>query len=138
VILQPPLGSGAARRGDSSPSSCTEPEGLGNSDGRAASLGTRWSSVDDSVDTSSRGKAIADLTDALRKLLAEGDGEGAPVVIRALDELACLVAPIEPAREARVAELQVVRRRPREGAWVGDGSFEEPFDAFREHASMQP
>jgi hypothetical protein len=72
--------------------------------------------VDDSVDTSTHGKAIADLTEALRRLLAEGDGEGARVVIRALEEFARLFTPTETARAPGVTELQVVRKRYRERA----------------------
>ena len=112
----PDLGSGAARRGGSSPSSCTRAETQRNRIRHEALEGKPCGAVDDSVDTSSRGKAIADLTEALRTLLAEGDGEGARVVIRALEELARLVTPTETARAPGVTELQVVRKRDRERA----------------------
>jgi hypothetical protein len=69
--------------------------------------------VDDSVDTSTRERLVEALTDAVRDLLAEGDGEGARVALRALEELARLVAA-DDQTGSRVADLEAARARRRE------------------------
>ncbi len=71
----PPLGSGAERRGGSSPLSCTEAIRLGNPGAVTDADPAEGTDGDDSGDDPARGRLVTALTDALRRMLLEG-GEG--------------------------------------------------------------
>ena len=60
--------------------------------------------MDDCVDDSTRGRLVAALTDGLRRMPAEGDGEGATVVLRALEDVAGLVQKWHATGAERVKE----------------------------------
>ncbi len=68
-------------------------------------------SFDASGEVSGRERLIDALTDALRVMLLEGDGEGARVAIRALDELAGL-ASTRPAEVSDLVGERARRRKP--------------------------
>jgi hypothetical protein len=74
------------------------------------------------VDDSTRGQLVVALTDALRRMVAEGDESGAKVVLRALEETIGLAMGNAAHRadaasdgsSASVADLDLARRkRPR-------------------------
>ena len=96
-----------------SPLSCTDSRSLKNAPSVLAGASAAEADFDDSFDVSEevsgRERLIAALTDALRVMLLEGDGEGARVAIRALDELAGLAS----ARPAEVSDLVGERARRR-------------------------
>ena len=79
--------------------------------GRDAADSTIGADFDDSFDVSSeasgRERLIEALTDALRVMLIEGDGEGARVALRALEEIAALAS----ARPAGVSDIGDERAR---------------------------
>ena len=120
---QPDLGSGAARRGGSSPSSCTEWESNEIPEEDAAAAREGAADADTCADTSTRARLVAALTEALQRLIAEGDGEGAQVVLRTLHEAAQLACrPTSGAREqeatsgATVTRLESTHKRRRGGS----------------------
>ena len=98
----------------SSPLSCTDAESLENASADQAGASATEAAVDDSVDVSDdvsgRERLIEALTEALRVMLLEGDGEGARVAIRALDELAGL-ASARPAEVSDIGDERARRRR---------------------------
>jgi len=98
-----------------SPLSCTDSESLENAPSDLAGASATAAGVDDSLDVSAevsgRERLIAALTDALRVMLLEGDGEGARVAIRALDELAGL-ASARPAEVSDLGDERARRRKP--------------------------
>jgi len=83
-------------------------EKLGGPEAGGSTLGGNF---DDSFDVSrealGRERLIEALTDALRVMLIEGDGDGARVALRALEELARLAS----ARPAGVSDLAGERER---------------------------
>ena len=97
------LGSGGATREGSSPFSCTKTESQENSESSTKSATGVGAVIDDCIDDSTRGRLVAALTDGLRRMLAEGDGEGARVVLRALEDVTGLVHDRRAARHRRGA-----------------------------------
>jgi hypothetical protein len=74
--------------------------------------------VDDSVDESPRERLVASLAEAVRAMLVSGDGEGAKIALRALEE----IARATPATKvnAKVADLALIRARASKPEGRGD------------------
>jgi hypothetical protein len=74
--------------------------------------------VDDCVDESPRDRLVTALTEAVRTMLASGDGEGAKVALRALEEIAR--ATPSSKGSGKIADLALVRGRPSKPDGRGD------------------
>ena len=85
-------------------------EKLGGRDAADSTIGGDFDdSFDVSGEVSGRELLIGSLTEAVRAMLMEGDGEGARVALRALDELAGLASAVP----AEVSSLRDERARRR-------------------------
>ncbi len=111
----PDLGSGTARCGGSSPSSCTTAKALNKTESSPKPGGEREQRGDFSVDDSPRARLVEGLTDALRHMLLAGDVEGSQVALRALGDLARLADKRGPngAIADNVTQLPSARDRAR-------------------------
>ena len=67
--------------------------------------------VDDSVDTSTRARLVDALTDAVQRMLTEGDGEGARVSLRVLEDIARLVVTYQARLRRTKGRIQVWHQR---------------------------